>query len=318
MANPARCLELQQALALLKGASDAEVKRVGGAYGVLRPLRQLRAALPHRLDLFQVEHTPDLAPPRPPSPRCLCQRLRFTTASLPPWRRTPVPLACGASLSHEGAAELQTRAATRQEAPTTEVRMPAHHKVPALPVEVVERVLPLVPACTLLRARAVCRCVRPPCAQRPWRRCGCAVSGDPAADVSGGGAGGSGGEEVGFAPCRAGGACCGRGPAQEGGGARLVRGPSPGRRQPATAAAGESRGREHISGGGRGGVGGWHTRDSRQPSAPADPFVRQGGNATPLGFVGAVKEHAVRGGGVWGGVAAGWGCAGSGGRRWTR
>ena len=65
MASPARCLELQQALALLKGASDAEVKRVGGAYGVLRPLRQLRAALPHRLDLFQVEHTPDLLPPSP-------------------------------------------------------------------------------------------------------------------------------------------------------------------------------------------------------------------------------------------------------------
>ena len=65
MASPARCLELQQALALLKGASDAEVKRVGGAYGVLRPLKQLRAALPHRLDLFQVEHTPDLLPPSP-------------------------------------------------------------------------------------------------------------------------------------------------------------------------------------------------------------------------------------------------------------
>ena len=65
MATPARCLELQQALALLKGASDAEVKRVGGAYGVLRPLRQLRAALPHHLDLFQVEHTPDLLPPLP-------------------------------------------------------------------------------------------------------------------------------------------------------------------------------------------------------------------------------------------------------------
>ena len=76
--------------------------------------------------------------------------------------------------------------------------MPAHHKVPALPVEVVERVLPLVPACTLLRARAVCRCVRPPSMQRPWRRGPCAVSGDVAADVSGGGAGGSGGEEVGF------------------------------------------------------------------------------------------------------------------------
>ena len=65
MTNPARCLELQQALALLKGASDAEVKRVGGAYGVLRPLRQLRAALPHRLDLFQVEPSPDLPPPSP-------------------------------------------------------------------------------------------------------------------------------------------------------------------------------------------------------------------------------------------------------------
>ena len=63
MASPARCLELQQALALLKGASDAEVENVGGAYGVLRPLRQLRAALPHRLDLFQVEHTPFLLPP---------------------------------------------------------------------------------------------------------------------------------------------------------------------------------------------------------------------------------------------------------------
>ena len=98
MATPARCVELQQALALLKGASDAEVEHVGGAYGVLRPLKQLRAALPHRLDLFQVEHTPYLPPPRPPSPRCPCQRLRFTTASLPPWRRTPAPLACGALL----------------------------------------------------------------------------------------------------------------------------------------------------------------------------------------------------------------------------
>ncbi len=46
MATPARCVELQQALALLKGASDAEVEHVGGAYGVLRPLKQLRAALP--------------------------------------------------------------------------------------------------------------------------------------------------------------------------------------------------------------------------------------------------------------------------------
>ena len=77
--------------------------------------------------------------------------------------------------------------------------MPAHNKVPALPVEVVERVLPLVPACTLLRARAVCRCVRASSTQRPWRRGGCAVSGDPAADVSGGVTDGSGGEEVGFA-----------------------------------------------------------------------------------------------------------------------
>ena len=159
MATPARCLELQQALALLKGASDAEVEHVGGAYGVLRPLKQLRAALPHRLDHFQVEHTPDLPPPRPPSPRCPCQRLRFTTASLTAWCRTPASLTSGASLRHEGAAELQTLAATRQEAPATEVRMPAHNKVPALPVEVVERVLPLVPACTLLRARAVSRCV---------------------------------------------------------------------------------------------------------------------------------------------------------------
>ena len=65
MATPARCVELQQALALLKGASDAEVEHVGGAYGVLRPLKQLRAALPHRLDRFQVEHTPDLLPPSP-------------------------------------------------------------------------------------------------------------------------------------------------------------------------------------------------------------------------------------------------------------
>ena len=166
---------------------------------MLRPLKQLRAALPHRLDLFQVEHTPDLPPPRPPSPRCPCQRLRFTTASLPRWRRTPAPLACGASLSQEGAAELQTRAATRQEAPATEVRMPAHNKVPALPVEVVERVLPLMPACTLLRARAVSRCARSPSTQRPWRRGPCAVSGDVAADSGGGGAAGSGGEEVGFA-----------------------------------------------------------------------------------------------------------------------
>ena len=54
MASPARCVEL------LKGASDAEVKHVGGAYGVLRPLQKLRAALPDRLDLLQVEHAPDL------------------------------------------------------------------------------------------------------------------------------------------------------------------------------------------------------------------------------------------------------------------
>ena len=198
MASPARCLALQQALALLKGASNAEVEHVGGAYGVIRPLQQLRAALPARLDRFQVERSPDLPPPRPPSPRCPCQRLRFTAASSPPSRRTRAQLACGASLSREGAAELQTLAAIRQEAPATEVRMPAHNKVPALPVEVVERVLPLVPACTLLRARAVCRCVRPPSTQRPWRRCGCAVSGDLAADSGGGGAAGSGGEEVGF------------------------------------------------------------------------------------------------------------------------
>ena len=58
MASPARCVELQKALALLKGASVEEVEHVGGAYGVLRPLRQLRAALPDRLDLFQVEHPP--------------------------------------------------------------------------------------------------------------------------------------------------------------------------------------------------------------------------------------------------------------------
>ena len=43
MASPARCLALQQALALLKGASNAEVEHVGGAYGVIRPLQQLRA-----------------------------------------------------------------------------------------------------------------------------------------------------------------------------------------------------------------------------------------------------------------------------------
>ena len=101
MATPARCLELQQALALLKGASDAEVEHVGSAYGVLRPLRQLRAALPHRLDHFQVEHTPDLAPPRPPSPRCPCQRLRFTTTSSPRSRRTSAQPAGVASLSRE-------------------------------------------------------------------------------------------------------------------------------------------------------------------------------------------------------------------------
>ena len=65
MASPARCVELQQALALLKGASDAEVEHVGGAYGVVRPLRQLRAALPDRLDLFQVGHSPNLLPPSP-------------------------------------------------------------------------------------------------------------------------------------------------------------------------------------------------------------------------------------------------------------
>jgi len=32
----------------------------------------------------------------------------------------------------------------------------------ALPVEVVEQLLPLLPACALLRARAVCRCAAPP------------------------------------------------------------------------------------------------------------------------------------------------------------
>ena len=51
------------------------------------------------------------------------------------------------------------------------MRLQTRNKVPALPVEVVERLLPLVPACTLLRARAVYRCVRPPCTQRPRRRC---------------------------------------------------------------------------------------------------------------------------------------------------
>ena len=106
MASPARCVELQHALALLKGASDAEVKRVGGAYGVLRPLRQLRAALPDRLDLFQVEPTSLMASPA----RCL---------------------------------ELQ--------------QAPALLQVAELPMEVVERMLPLLPACTLLRSRAVCR-----------------------------------------------------------------------------------------------------------------------------------------------------------------
>ena len=82
MASPARCLALQQALALLKGASNAEVEHVGGAYGVIRPLQQLRAALPARLDRFQVERSPDLPPPRPPSPRCPCQWLRFTTCNM--------------------------------------------------------------------------------------------------------------------------------------------------------------------------------------------------------------------------------------------
>ena len=57
-------------------------------------------------------------------------------------------------------AELRTRAATRQAETATEVRLPTRNKVPALPVEVVERLLPLVPACTLLRARAVSRCMR--------------------------------------------------------------------------------------------------------------------------------------------------------------
>ena len=65
MASPARCLALQQALALLKSASNAEVEHVGGAYGVIRPLQQLRAALPARLDRFQVERSPDLPPPSP-------------------------------------------------------------------------------------------------------------------------------------------------------------------------------------------------------------------------------------------------------------
>ena len=71
MATPARCLELQQeARALLNSASDKEVERVGGAYGVTRPLKKLRAALLHRLDLFQGGHVPDdLAPPTTSSPR---------------------------------------------------------------------------------------------------------------------------------------------------------------------------------------------------------------------------------------------------------
>jgi hypothetical protein len=204
MASPARCLALQQALALLNGASNAEVEHVGGAYGVIRPLQQLRAALPARLDRFQVELSPDLPPPRPPLPRCPCQRLRFTAASSRPSRRTRAQLACGASLSREGAAELQTLAATRQEAPATEVRLPTRNKVPALPVEVVERLLPLVPACTLLRVRAVSRCVRPPSWQRPRQRCRSAVIGGRAADGSGGGAAGSGGEEVALADGAAG------------------------------------------------------------------------------------------------------------------
>ena len=52
------------------------------------------------------------------------------------------------------------RGMTPQAAPATELRLRARDKVPALPEEVVERVLPLVPACTLLRARAVSRCMR--------------------------------------------------------------------------------------------------------------------------------------------------------------
>ena len=51
-------------------------------------------------------------------------------------------------------------AATRQAAPATdEVEVPKEvAEVPVeLPMDVVERVFPLLPACTLLRSRAVCR-----------------------------------------------------------------------------------------------------------------------------------------------------------------
>ena len=93
MASPARCLELQQALALLKGASVEEVEHVGGAYGVLRPLRQLRAALPDRLDLFQVEHPPPLA------------ALAWVPVAVAPVHDGKLaalaPHECGASLSRE-------------------------------------------------------------------------------------------------------------------------------------------------------------------------------------------------------------------------
>ena len=48
-----RCFKLQQALAVLKSASDEEVERVVSAYGVRRPpLKQLRDVLPDRKDVY--------------------------------------------------------------------------------------------------------------------------------------------------------------------------------------------------------------------------------------------------------------------------
>ena len=75
MAIPARCLELQQALALPLPSKerDRQVEHFRDVYGVFCPLLELRAVLPHRMDLFKVEHAPDL-PRLHPSAAVRCPR----------------------------------------------------------------------------------------------------------------------------------------------------------------------------------------------------------------------------------------------------
>ena len=66
----------------------------------------------------------------------------------------------GATVSDRARESGVARAATRQAAPATdvvEVPMKVAKVLVELPMEVVERVFPLLPACTLLRSRAVCR-----------------------------------------------------------------------------------------------------------------------------------------------------------------